>query len=64
LDRGLRRQARRERLDQQFQIAVIDDGDGLFWAMPPNVALTLVGVTRLSHREVPSEIDLIAVKNW
>ena len=35
-----------------------------FWAMPPNVALTLVGVTRLSHRELPSEIDLIAVKNW
>ena len=34
---------------QQFQIAFIDNGDGVFRAMRAHVALTLVGVTRLSR---------------
>jgi hypothetical protein len=37
------------RLAQQFQIAFIDNGDGVFRAMPAHGTLTLIGVTRLSR---------------
>jgi hypothetical protein len=33
-------------------------------AMPTNVALTLVGVSRLSHPDFPIEIDLAAGEDW
>jgi hypothetical protein len=61
--RRLIRRARRERLDQHFQIAFIDNGDGVLRAMPANVALTVVGMTPLSHPDFPIGIDLMAVKN-
>jgi len=57
-DWRLPRQARRERLDQQFQIAFIDNGDGVFRAMSVNVVFTLVGVTLLSRPDFPIVIDL------
>ena len=64
LDWRLPRQARHERLDQQFQTAFIDNGDGVFRAMSANVAFNLVGVTRLSRPDFPIVIDTVAAKNW
>lgn len=57
-------QARRERLDQQFQVAFIDNGDGVLRAMSANVSFNLVGVTRVSRPDFPIVIDLMAAKNW
>jgi hypothetical protein len=57
-------QARRERLDQQFQVAFIDNGDGVLRAMSANVVFNLVGVTRVSGTDLPIVIDLMAAKNW
>lgn len=64
LDWRLPPQARRERLDQQFQVAFIDNGDGVLRAMSANVVFNLVGVTRVSRTGLPIVIDLIAAKNW
>jgi hypothetical protein len=56
--------ARREHLDQQFQVAFIDNGDGILREMPANVAFNLVGVTLLSLPYFPIVIVLMAAKNW
>lgn len=57
-------QARRERLDQQFQVAFIDNGDGVLRAMSANVVFNLVGITRVSRTDLPIVIRLMAAKNW
>jgi hypothetical protein len=64
LDWRLPPRARREHLDQQFQVAFIDNGDGVFRAMSANVAFNLVGVSRLSYPDLPIVIHLMAAKNW
>ena len=53
-----------ERLNQQFQAAFIDNGDGVLRAMSANVVFNLVGVTRVSRTDLPIVIDLMAAKNW